>query len=447
MVNSIVTASATSTSVTPLNSFTEYAEKYQTYEADWGYSTNVAPGIKSGLASGRLVDGTQGLALSATDGIYTKYTHENDNIILVRARLTNRVVKRVLPTGTALVSGPMSLEFSARPTGWEFAGTFAPDHGGFGDLSAPSGMGLRGGISTLSSNGGDFGLVERAIWDPTVHTEYIKDSGWQSNGVVIPRYWGAFLQGGGIGIPFYRKALGQADPTGSYLEQNGDRIWLDNWTIAGTDTDPNNDATYNNDVLLSKILELFVDPNTHSGGVGFFPGGGGTNDFVPNPKHGTENNTRGLPVWFGLDLQYKELWFPMDDNRFGYNSQIPAPFSKTNPVYVARNTNLERNDMVVRIAEAVARGDFFGAGVLPHLSINMDPINPSVFLEALTVRDAWMQATGGNGGVIIALYTPQWCQDYLDNVGCDVLEFGSSTLPMNVWNHFWSDRIPHIPQA
>ena len=440
MVNSIVTASATSTSVTPLNSFTEYAEKYQTYEADWGYSTNVAPGIKSALASGRLVDGTQGLALSATDGLYTKYTHENDNIILVRARLTNRVVKRVLPTGTALVSGPMSLEFSARPDGWAYTGA---NTGGYGDLSAPSGVGLRGGISTLSSNGGDFGFVERAIWNPTVHTEYIKDSGWQSNGVVIPRYWGAFLQGGGVGIPFYRKALGQADPTGSYLEQNGDRIWLDNWTVEGTDTDPNNDATYNNDVLLSKILEMFVNPSTPTSQIGYE----GSNDHVPNPTYGVDHNTRGLPVEFTGDLQYKELWFPMDDTRFGYNSQIPTPFSKTNPVYVARNTNLERNDVVVGIAEAVARGDFFGAGVLPHLNINMDPINPSVFLEALTVRDAWMNATGGNGSPIIALYTPQWCEDYLDNVGCDVLGWINSTVPANVWSDFWSDRIPHIPQA
>ena len=440
MVNSIVTASATSTSVTPLNSFTEYAEKYQTYEADWGYSTNVAPGIKSALASGRLVDGTQGLALSATDGIYTKYTHENDNIILVRAKLTNRVVKRVLPTGTALVSGPMSLEFSARPTGWEFGGPFAPDHGGYGDLSAPSGIGLRGGISTLSSNGGDFGLVERAIWDPTVHTEYIKDSGWQSNGVLVPRYWGAFIQGGGVGIPFYRKALGQADPTGSYLEQNGDRIWLDPWTVEGTDTDPNNDATYNNDVLLSKILELFVDPNAGSGDIGLSV----SHDYVPNPKYGVDHTTRGLPVYF-IGNQYQEIWFPMDDARFGYNSQIPAPFSKTNPVYVARNTNLERNDMVVGIAEAVGRGDFFGAGVLPHLSINMDPINPSVFLEALSIRDAWMNVQGWGPPI---LYSPQWCQDYLElNVECDVLGWITSTAPTNVWSEFWSDRIPHIPQA
>ena len=77
----------------------------------------------------------------------------------------------------------------------------------------------------------------------------------------------------------------------------------------------------------------------------------------------------------------------------------------------------------------------------------MDPINPSVFLEALTVRDAWMNATGGNGSPIIALYTPQWCEDYLDNVGCDVLGWINSTVPANVWSDFWSDRIPHIPQA
>ena len=440
MVNSIVTASGSTTSVVPLNSFTEYAEKYQTYEAVWGYSTNVAPGIRSSLSTGRLIDGTQGLALSATDSLYTKYTHENDNILLVKARLTNRVVKKWLPTGTALVSGPMSLEFSARPDGFELGGA---NTGGYGDLSAPSGIGLRGGVSTLSSNGGDFGLVERAIWNPTVHTEYNNDSGWQSNGVVIPRYWGAFIKNGGVGIPFYRKALGQADPTGSYLEQNGDRIWLDPWTVAGSDTDSDNDATYNNDVLLSKILELFVDPNTHSSQIGFEA----TNDFVPDPMHGVDHNSRGLPIEFIGDLQYKELWFPLENDRFGYNSQIPAPFSKTNTTYVSRNTNLERNDMVFEIAKAVGLGNFFGAGVLPHLDINMDPVNPSVFLEALTVRDAWACATGGTGGPIIAIYTPQWCEDYLNNVGCDVLGFIPSTVPANVWSDFWSDRIPHIPQS
>jgi len=445
MVNSVVTASAGPTSVVPLNSFTEYAEKYQTYEASWGYSTNIAPHINCDLAGGRLVDNTQGLPLSATAGIYHKYTNENDNILLVKARLTNRVVKKILPTGTALVSGPMSLEFSARPTGWEAGGIYAPDHGGYGDLSAPSGLGLRGGISTLSSNGGDFGFIERAVWDPTVHTEYNKDSGWMSNGVVINRYWGAFTTPGGVGIPFYRKALGQADPTGSYLEQNGDRIWLDGWTVEGTDSDPTNDATYNNDVLLSKILELFVDPNTPSFLVGF---GTGTNDFVPTPSHGIDNMTRGLPVEFVGDLQYKELWFPEargypQGNGLGYDSQIPAPFSKSNPVYVARDTNFYRNDTVNAIAKAVGTGRFFGAGVLPHLEINMDPVNPSVFLEALTVADAW-NATQGQNYVI---YTTQWCADYLNNVECDVLGFIPSWAPMNTWPLFWSDRIPHIPQA
>jgi len=442
MANTTLTASDAPTLGIPLENITPYAEKYQTVEMQWHYSPNLSIYTKCDLPGGRDQSNANGFPLSSTGGSeFNIVTHENDNIMLYKTRVTNRVVKKFLATGTAIVSpGSMSLSFSA----------YGDDVDGreYGASTAPLGLGMRGEITTLSSLSGDVGFIARELWDDATHTELNKSSGWVSNGVTIPRFWGTFIKdpGGtdGMGIPFSRIGLGQASADGTYHEQNADRVWLDSWypleDVAATsipDPSQGNDATFDGAWVGAKIMELFYDPTAAPSERGVGPY---TRPEVPDPKGTLRSFSRGLPAAAAPNFwgAFKDIWFPFIGPWANINHAVDAPFSKTNSAYVANDTTVVRNDTVHSVIKEAANGGLFGGGVLLGFTIQMqNTLNPRVHILPAPIETVVNADISNNFP-----FTDDWRTDYLNNVSCDLVTFVDNHS--QGWGSFWGSSIPQV---
>ena len=448
MANTILTASAAPLLGTPLENTVPYAEKYQTVEMQWHYSPNLSVYTKCDLPGGRDQSNANGFPLSSTNGSeFNIVTHENDNIMLYKTRVTNRVIKKMYDTGTAIISpGSMSLSFSS----------FGDDIDGreYGASAPPLGLGMRGEITTLSSNTGDIGFIARELWDDAIHAELNKSSGWVSNAVTVPRFWGSFIKnsygigGGGsdgMGIPFSRIGIGQASADGTYYEQNADRLWLDNWypledVTATSIPDPSqgNDATFDGAWVGSKIMELFYDPNTAASlrGVGPY-----TRLEVPDPKGTLRSISRGLPSQaaepFGIGHQH-DLWFPFIGLGTNVGLAVAAPFSKTNSAYVAHDTTVVRNDTVHNVIKEAAKGGLFGGGVLLNLTLQKQNTgNPRIHILPSPIATVVNSGTTNNFP-----FNHSWRTSYLDNVSCDLVTFVDNHS--QGWGSFWGSSVPQV---